>query len=769
VTYTLVDDTISYIDSTYRSTMTTMIEGAVLAVIVVLIFLRDWRATLTAAATIPLSIIPTFWAMSVMGFSLNPVSLLAMTLVTGILVDDAIVEIENIVRHMRMGKSPYRAAMEASDEIGLAVIAITLTIVAVFAPVSFMGGIAGQYFKQFGLTVTVAVLFSLLVARLVTPLMAAYCMSPHAAWEARDGLLMRSYTEFLRVSVRHRYLTLAAGLALFAISIWSTSLLPTGFMPVEDISRTVISLELPPGSTLNATRVETDRIAEMLRKVPEVRSVVTLGGMTPTGQSSEVRKATLNVMLTPKGKRERSQKEVEAEISGRLAEVPDIRTWYVNPRGERELAIAIMSKDPRALDAGVTALEVAMRREHGFRNVAANAGLDQPEVRVLPRLDEAARLGISTETISETVRVATIGDVGPALAKFNAGDRQIPIRVQLKEAARRDLRIIETLAVPGTSGVTVPLSGVANVAFGQGPSSIERYDRMRRVVIGADLISGMTLGQAFDQVKSLPEAQDLPAGVWIQESGDAEIMVEAFGSFANAMGAGLLMMLAVLILLFGSVFQPITILFSLPLSIGGAILALLLTGNPISLPVVIGILMLMGIVTKNAIMLVDFAAEEERRGVPRREAIVDAGRKRVRPIIMTTIAMVAGMLPSTLATGDGSEFQAPMAIAVIGGLIVSTVLSLVFVPSFYVVAEGFSDRAQRFFGRFIGPREKHIPADGKSVGTTTPDNAALVHGDDDVGIADGGRSGGPASPLLARTGQHRACEGTVYRLQAKQP
>jgi HAE1 family hydrophobic/amphiphilic exporter-1 len=720
VSFTLIDDTVNYIEGNYHSAMGTLLEGAGLAVLVVLLFLRNWRATLIAAVAMPLSIIPTFWAMAVMGFSLNLVSLLAITLVTGILVDDAIVEIENIVRHMHMGKSPYRAAMEAADEIGLAVIAITLTIVAVFAPVSFMGGIPGQYFKQFGLTVAVAVLFSLLVARLITPMMAAYLMRPLPAIAERDGLVMGLYTRFLAVTVRHRFLTLIAGFGLFAVSIWSTSLLPTGFVPAEDASRTVISLELPPGATLEDTRATTDRVAALLREIPEIRSVFTMGGTTPTGQGREIRKAALFVMLTPKAERTRTQKEIEGVIAERLTGVSDIRAWYVNERGQRELTITVMGNDPAALDRAVAGLEAAMRRQPGFANVAANAGADRPEVRVVPRLDEAARIGVSPETISETVRVATIGDVGANLAKFDAGDRQIPIRVQLDPMVRRDLRLVETLALPGASGSAVPLNAIADVAFGQGPSSIERYDRVRRVLIGADLVGGMALGQALERVKSLPEARNLPATVRIQESGDAEIMGEVFAGFAAAMGAGLMMVMGVLVLLFGSVFHPITILLSLPLSIGGVILALLLTGNPISMPVVIGILMLMGIVTKNAIMLVDFAVEQEHRGVPRLEAIVDAGRKRARPIVMTTIAMAAGMLPSAFGLGDGGEFRAPMAIAVIGGLIVSTALSLVFVPSFYTIMASLSYRVGRLLGRFIGPREDHHEAerhDGRGHGS----------------------------------------------------
>jgi multidrug efflux pump subunit AcrB len=416
-----------------------------------------------------------------------------------------------------MGKSPYRAAMEGADEIGLAVIAITLTIVAIFAPVSFMGGIPGQYFKQFGLTVAVTVLFSLLVARLLTPMMAAYLMRPHPARPDKDSALMRAYTGFLRVTLRFRYLTLLVGMGLFASSIWSTSLLPTGFIPSEDAARSVISLELPPGATLADTARTTDVVARILKSMPEVRSVFTMGGTspmmggtTPTGASLEVRRATLLVMLTPKKNRELSQKRVEGDISRRLADVPDIRAWYVNERGQRELSITVMGNDGPDLSNAVALLEAAMRREPGFANAAASAGLDRPEIRVVPRLDEAARHGVSPETISETVRVATIGDADANLAKFNAGDRQIPIRVQLEETARNDLKLIEILAVPAAGGMAIPLISLADVTFGQGPSSIERFDRERRVLIGADLVGGMTLGDAVEKVKALSEARSLP-------------------------------------------------------------------------------------------------------------------------------------------------------------------------------------------------------------------------------------------------------------------
>ncbi len=705
VTFSLIDDGVRATRGSFVSAMHGLLEGAALATLVVLLFLRDWRATLLSAVALPLSVIPAFAAMELMGFSLNFVSLLAITLVTGILVDDAIVEIENIVRHIRMGKRPYDAAVEAADEIGLAVMAITCTIVAVFAPVSFMGGIAGQYFKQFGLTVAAAVVASLLVARLITPLMAAYLMVPTGHHVQRDGALMRGYTRFLRGTLRWRSLTLVGGIAAFAASIWSTTLLPTGFIPAADQSRITLSLELPPGSTLDDTRAATDRIVASFRQVPEVTTVLVVGGTTPTGVSPEVRRASMIVNTVLKGERSRSQKQIEQELTERLAAVPDVRGWFVNDRGERELALTILGDDPAALAQGVAAMESGMRRLPGFSNVAPSAGADRPEIRVTPRLDEAARFGVSTEAISDAVRVATIGDSSANLAKFRDGDRLIPIRVQSKLSVRADLDALAALPVVGAGGLAVPLLAVADLGLGQGPASIERYDRVRRVVLGADLVRGLALGAAMQQSIELPAAKALPPGVRVQQGGDAEIMGEVFAGFAMAMGAGITIVLGVLVLLFGSVFQPITILLSLPLCLGGVILALLLTGQPISMPVVIGILMLMGIVTKNAIMLVDYAIERRAEGMGRAEAILDAGRKRARPIVMTTVAMVAGMIPSALGIGDGGEFRSPMAIGVIGGLIVSTLLSLVFVPSFYTVMDDVSAFVARHAARLLTSRE----------------------------------------------------------------
>ena len=710
-----IDTMVSYTQNAYHATMRTLIEGAVLAIIVVFLFLRDLRATLIAAIALPLSIVPAFWAIDAAGFSLNLVSLLAITIVTGILVDDAIVEIENIVRHMGMGKSAYRAALEAADEIGLAVIAITLTIIAVFVPVSFMGGIAGQYFKQFGLVVAFAVFFSLLVARLITPLLAAYFMRSKGHHD-KEGWLLRAYTRLVGWSVRHQYIAVALGLGIFAASIGSFFLLPSGFLPTEDTGRTLLAIELPPGSRLDDTQAVTGAIAREIGARPDVKSVYVNGGRVMggvVGASGEVRKATLVINLVPRAERKLGQAAIKEEVSRSLARVPDIRFWFLLDNGRQQIQLVVSGRDAAAVNRVAAEMTSQAKRIPLIANVVSSAELDRPELRVVPVGDVAADVGVSTEAIAEAVRIATIGDVGANLAKFDVGDRQVPIRVQLDERARAERQVLESLKVATTSGATVPLSAIARFELAQGPTAIDRYDRTRRVLVGADLVGNAPLGKAVGAMLALPAAKSLPAGVELKQFGDAEIMGEVFAGFAAAMSAGIMMVYAVLVLLFGSFLQPVTILFSLPLSIGGAIVALAVAGQSISLPVVIGILMLMGIVTKNAIMLVDFAIESMHRGTPRTEAIVDAGRKRARPIVMTTIAMVAGMLPAAVGLDSGGEFRAPMSIAVIGGLLSSTLLSLVFVPAVFAVMDDIGRLVWHVFSRFVGPTEEDVePAAG---------------------------------------------------------
>ncbi|MEZ5651772.1 MAG: efflux RND transporter permease subunit [Burkholderiaceae bacterium] len=736
-----VDDTVFYTYGNYEAALHTLLEGAALAVLVVLLFLRNWRATLISAVALPLSAIPAFWVMDLMGFSLNLVSFLAITLATGILVDDAIVEIENIARHMRMGKSPYRAAIEAADEIGLAVIATTLTIVAVFVPVSFMGGIPGQYFRQFGLTVAVAVGFSLLVARLITPLMAAYLMRPGDAdlEHDDDGPLMRRYTAFIGRTLRHPYLTLLAAIGVLALSLFFMVRIPGSFIPPEDVSRILISAELPPGSTLEDTERITEDMRERIMRVDGVEHVFVLGGSSPTGER-DIRRASISVLLEridhstlrtvvnglhdhlplvggliprmANPGRTRPQKQIEVEVFERLGDVPDVRAYKLNDRGQRDIAFNLLADNDAALNEAVSQLESRLRADPLLANVSATGALPRPEVQVTPRVDEAARLGVTTRQIAEVVRVATIGDVDAALAKMSIDDRLIPVRVQVDQAVRRDVSQLGALRVPTRGGATVPLNAVADVRIGEGPSTIKRYNRERQAVIGASLPPGVPLNTATDRFKEIVAATPLPAGVRVAESGDAEVQQELVASFGSAMVLGLMLVLTVLILLFKDVLQPFTILFSLPLSLGGVATALILTNNPVSMPVLIGMLMLMGIVTKNAILLVDFAVEQVRAGRQRVDAMIEAGRKRARPIIMTSIAMSAGMLPSALGVGEGGPFRAPMAIAVIGGIIVSTVLSLVVVPSFYLIMDDVSRLAARLFGRFVGRKEvEHDPTD----------------------------------------------------------
>lgn len=749
VTVTLVDETVFYTYGNYEAALHTLLEGALLAVLVVLAFLKNWRATLISAVALPLSAIPTFYIMDLLDFSLNLVSFLAITLATGILVDDAIVEVENISRHIRMGKTPYRAAIDAADEIGLAVIATTFTIVAVFVPVSFMPGIPGQYFRQFGLTVAIAVLFSLLVARLITPMMAAYLMRTKDAHDdgGTDGPVMRGYLRLVSTTtsghlwkIPARYLTLLGAFVVLAVSIHFMLKVPGSFLPPEDVSRIPISVELPPGATLAETDRTTEAMATTIRSIPGVSKVMVVGGSSPTGDR-DIRRASVTVLLdrldhslvlklsqvankipllgaivpdaTNHG-RNTPQNVIEAQIFEKLHAIPDIRAFKLNDRGERDLSFSILAETEADLNLAVARLEAALSGDPLLANVASEGALPRPEVQITPRATEAARLGVTTQAIAQTVRVATIGDIDQALAKLSIDNRLIPVRVRLNDASREDLARIAALRVPTATG-SVPLSTVADIVIAEGPSMVDRLNRERRATIGANLPVGVALGTASARFKEIADAVEMPPTARIEESGDAEVQGELMSSFGNAMIMGLMLVLTVLILLFKSVIQPFTILFSLPLAIGGVAAALILTSSALSMPVLIGILMLMGIVTKNAILLIDFAIEMRAQGMDRFQSVIEAGHKRARPIVMTSIAMSAGMLPSALGVGEGGSFRAPMATAVIGGIIVSTVLSLIVVPAFFLIMDDLSRLIGRLFSRIIGPKESEPDEPAASV------------------------------------------------------
>jgi hydrophobe/amphiphile efflux-1 (HAE1) family protein len=696
IRFKLVDDNMSYTAGNYNSAMDTLYEGAALSIVVVFLFLRDWRATVVAAIALPLSIIPTFFAIDLLGFSLNILSLLGITLVTGILVDDAIVEIENVVRHRDMGKSAYRAALDASDEIGLAVIAISATIMAVFTPVGFMSGVVGLYFREFGLTVAIAVFFSLLAARLITPIMAAYIMTNAPPSHIRKGRLVSAYEGLLKVSLRWRWMTVGSAFAAFALALYALTSLPTAFLPEEDTGRLTLSVELPPGAALQETRAATDGIAALIRRDSAVEGVFVRAGSSTVGRE-DIRYAVVLIDLLHKSERDRSSFSIQADLEKALSSISDVRLRFLNTRGGRDISFAVLSADGALAQRTADDILQELTADRNFVNPTADNAATRPELRVKIDADKASTIGVSPAELARTIRVSTVGDVDSRLPNFIDGGRQIPIRVLLQTHARDDLPTLEMLSVPTTRGTSVPLSSVAHVSFDERVAAIERFDRQRRIEISADMADGMTSGQGLDRLAQLDSVKSLPAGVRIQATGDSDTEGEVFSSFAVAMGSGVMLVLVVLILLFGSVLAPWTILASLPLSIGGVAAGLMLSGNAVSLPVVIGILMLMGIVTKNAIMLLDFAIEREAHGLSRVDAIVEACSERVRPIIMTTFAMIGGMAPSALGVGDGGEFRAPMAIAVIGGLLVSTVLSLIVIPSLHLIVSDFGDRTARIF------------------------------------------------------------------------
>ena len=656
-----------------------------------------------SAAALPLAIIPTFAVMHYFGYSLNLLTLLAMALVVGVLVDDAIVEVENIERHLRMGKTPYQAAMEAADEIGLAVIATTFTLIAVFLPTAFMGGIPGKFFEPFGITAAVAIFFSLIVARLLTPMMAAYIMKPHPQPHTKDGFIMRNYLRLARGCLRHRWLTLAAAIGLFVASLAIVPLLPTGFIPPDDGTQTAAKLELQPGSTLDDTYAAAERARQLLAGVPEITRVFTTvgyfsgdGGPFAVGASADVRKATLSIVLKNRHDRSRKQGAIETDIRQRLQALPGARVT-VGLGGEK-MQIVLASDDAQALQTAAKAVTRDLRTLQGIGNLSSSSSLQRPEVQIFPNYARAANAGITAQALSSTIQMATNGDFSAQLPKLNLPQRQVPIRVRLDKSFREDLAQISQIKIPGSKGM-VNLANVADIRMGSGPAQIDRFDRKQNVTLDVEL-NGRSLGDVIAEADKLPSLQTLPAGVKRQNIGDAETMGELFGSFGTAMLIGIICIYIVLVLLLHDFLQPVTILAALPLSLGGALLALLVTGNSLSMPSVIGLLMLMGIVTKNSILLVDYAMLGlHEHGLQRFDALVDACHKRARPIVMTTIAMGAGMMPTALGLGADPSFRAPMAIVLIGGLIASTFLSLLVVPVVFTLVDDLLKGIRRLFGK----------------------------------------------------------------------
>ena len=710
----LVASTVTFVLDGYHAAIEALAVGAGLAMLVVWIFLRDWRATWIASIAMPLSLIPTFAVMWILGFSLNNVTLLGLTLVVGVLVDDAIVEVENIVRHLRANpeRGVRRAALDASAEIGLAVVATTATILAVFVPVAFMPGIPGQFFREFGLTVAAAVAFSLVVARLLTPLLGAHFLksSGQAHDEDARGWFGRRYLPLLQWCLRHRLVTVVAGIGFLGVSIALVPFIPQDFVPGADRGRTALSIELAPGSTLADTEAAVQQATAILRARPETRSVFASLGTNSDGQmgigsvthSGDPRQANLIVTLAPRGQRSITQQQYETLVRPALEQIPGARVRFgADGQSGSKLEVTLVGEDSVALAATARELERQMRGLPQLAGARSTASLARPEIQIVPLEGRAADAGVSAAAIAATARIATTGDIDQNLARFNLPDRQIPIRVMLDEQARGDLERLRALKVDGRMG-GVPLGSVAELQHGSGPAQIDRLDRVRKATVQAEL-NGLPLGAATALVNGLPILRQLPPGIRQQSVGDAEVMRELFSGFGMAMGAGVLMVYLVLVLLFGGFLQPLTIMSALPLSLGGALMALLIAQKSLGVSAVIGVLMLMGIVAKNSILLVEYAILARRdRGLGRDEAILEAARKRARPIVMTTIAMCAGMAHIALGLGADSEFRSPMALVVIGGLITSTLLSLVFVPVAYSYMDGVEQWLERVVRRRRG-------------------------------------------------------------------
>jgi multidrug efflux pump subunit AcrB len=688
VNFITLFNSVDYTKGQYKSSMAAMIEGALLAIVVVFLFLRDWRATIISAIAIPLSAIPTFWFLDLLGFTLNTMSLLALGLVAGVLVDDAIVEIENIVRHMRMGKSAYQASIDAADEIGLAVVATTFSIVAVFLPVGLMPGVAGQFFKNFGLTVVASVLMSLAVARMITPMLAAYFLKSTGMADHAEASWIDRYMKILRWSLGHRRWMMGIGAAALGLTVALLIFLPKQFFPDGNTDFSRVRIEMVPGTTLERTREITNEAAAIIEKQPEVKTAL-----------QSLREGSASIFITLHEDRARTSQQFEEDLTPLLTKIADARvTFQVNgPGGDgggsgRDVSVMLSGSDPKMLDRTAATLVEQMKTLPELRAPRISADLQRPELIITPRNDLASQLGVSTVALSQTIRVATLGDIDQNSAKFSLSDRQIPIRVMLAKESRQDLDVIRNLPVPLASGGSVPLSRVADISFGAGPTSVQRRNQNFRIFIGADFAPGIVSSEADRKIDNLPIMKNLPTGVSRAPFGSQEWEQEMQGDFLVALISGTLLVFAVLVLLYHRFMSPLVNMGSLLLAPLGGLIALALVGQPISMPVFIGILMLFGIVAKNSILLIDFAIEEMARGVPKFQAIMEAGHKRAQPIVMTTVAMTAGMVPTALSLGGDGQWRSPMGTVVIGGLIVSTLLTLLIVPAGFSLADGFEKR-----------------------------------------------------------------------------
>nr|MBP9235128.1 efflux RND transporter permease subunit [Hyphomonadaceae bacterium] len=630
--------------------------------------------------------------------------------------DDAIVEIENIQKRTLAGYTPFRAAMEGADAIGLAVLATTASIVVVFLPTSFMGGMPGQFFIEFGITVAVAVVFSLLVARFVSPLMAAYFLKPTKHDHGDVRRLPAFYETSLAWALRHRLIASAFGGLSFIATIFFVGILPKGFIPTEDPGYIMFNISAPPGSTRAQMERSATELNDLLIKQPDVENVfISIGTGGAGGQAaaaggggggSGLTSGSATVVMRDGHKM--STEELKQHIRPYLKQIADIRVTALmsgSGPGGSDVNILLTSEDSAALDKAQLALLNEMKDLPEIQNPRLSPEPPGPELIIRPRTEEAARLNVSTDAIAQVARVATSGEFEANTPKFSEGERRLPIRVRLPDSIRNDLSELSQLRVPTLNGGFTTLGAVADLTYEAGPGNIQRLYRKRMASVQADFAPGKLSGDATEAVDNTKTMQEILAGeeagtgvVTRARVGNEQAQMQMFGGIVVALMAGVALIYSVMVLLFKSVFKPMVILSSLPLSFSGAFLALLITGKEISMPVMIGCVLLLGIAAKNAILLVEFAIEAQQRGKNTYDAILEACRERARPIVMTTVAMSAGMIPTALGIGEGAGFRQPMAIAVIGGLISSTMLSLILVPVVY----SFVDQFERFISPWAG-------------------------------------------------------------------
>lgn len=706
----------------------TLIEGGVLTVLIVYLFLNSWRSTVITGLTLPISVIGTFAVMYFLGFTLNTMTLMALSLSIGILIDDAIVVRENITRHLHMGKSHKQAALDGTNEIGLAVLATTLCIIAVFLPVAFMGGIIGRFFLQFGVTVSVAVLISLFVAFTLDPMLSSVWYDPASRPEPKRGLLGRAVARFDRAferlagryrsvihwSFRHRYLTVFVAFAIFIGSLMLVPRIGGEFLPPNDSGEFSIYVEAPQGSSLDYMAVKVQQVEKALREFPEVASFYST---VNAGGARGVNAANVAVQLVPARERSLTTMGMAEPIRARLASIAGLEI-SVNQdsmgggggAAAKPLQVSVLGDGDEALRAISDQVKARLEAIPGAVEVESSIDNQRPTYAIRVRREAASDLGVSIEGIGETLRPLIAGD---AISVWNAPDGEsYDVVVRLPREGRevadqlRNLALSTGRTADDGRPVTVLLSQVADVVESVAPESITRKDLSREIRISAN-VAGRPLGEVSSALSTAIADIELPAGYRITFGGEAEDMAESAGYALEALVLAVVFIYLVLASQFGSFIQPLAIMMTLPLSLIGVLLALLVTGSTLNIFSIIGFIMLMGLVTKNAILLVDYSNQARARGLSLKDSLAEAGAVRLRPIVMTTLAMIFGMLPLALGLGEGGAQRAPMAHAVIGGLISSTLLTLIFVPVILTFLDGMARRLSRRLPK--APDDMHQP------------------------------------------------------------